>query len=324
MNSISPSRAGRTDAFSLPSFISALQNQRTREEDMEKLLRNKRTYLTFILPALLVYTALVILPIGMSAYYSTLDWDGIGNGTFVGLENFINLFTKNTAFTKSIVNSLVLAVVSIVLEIIPGGIIAIILARGFPGEKVFRTIFFIPVVLSSVVIGQLFLKIYNSNYGLLNAIIERFGGTGVDWLGNQKTVLLATFFPVAYQYLGYHMLLLYTAAKSVPYDVTEAAMIDGASEWRIAWNITLPLIKPMIKTCVTFAVIGSLKFFDLVWILTKGGPLHASEVPTTLMYTTIFNRNEYGIGSAIAIFVVLECLMFYLLIDKLFKIEHDC
>ena len=150
---------------------------------MEKLLRNKRTYLTFILPALLVYTALVILPIGMSAYYSTLDWDGIGNGTFVGLENFINLFTKNTAFTKSIVNSLVLAVVSIVLEIIPGGIIAIILARGFPGEKVFRTIFFIPVVLSSVVIGQLFLKIYNSNYGLLNAIIERFGGTGVDWLG---------------------------------------------------------------------------------------------------------------------------------------------
>lgn len=291
---------------------------------MEKLLRNKWTYLTFILPALLVYTALVILPIGMSAYYSTLDWDGIGNGTFVGLENFINLFTKNTAFTKSIVNSLVLAVVSIVLEIIPGGIIAIILARSFPGEKVFRTIFFIPVVLSSVVIGQLFLKIYNSNYGLLNAIIERFGGTGVDWLGNQKTVLLATFFPVAYQYLGYHMLLLYTAAKSVPYDVTEAAMIDGASEWRIAWNITLPLIKPMIKTCVTFAVIGSLKFFDLVWILTKGGPLHASEVPTTLMYTTIFNRNEYGIGSAIAIFVVLECLMFYLLIDKLFKIEHDC
>ena len=132
------------------------------------------------------------------------------------------------------------------------------------------------------------------------------------------------FLCVAYQYLGYHMLLLYTAAKSVPFDVTEAAMIDGASEWRIAWNITLPLIKPMIKTCVTFAVIGSLKFFDLVWILTKGGPLHASEVPTTLMYTTIFNRNEYGIGSAIAIFVVLECLMFYLLIDKLFKIEHDC
>ena len=83
---------------------------------MEKLLRNKRTYLTFILPALLVYTALVILPIGMSAFYSMLDWDGIGNGTFVGLENFINLFTKNTAFTKSIVNSLVLAVVSIILE----------------------------------------------------------------------------------------------------------------------------------------------------------------------------------------------------------------
>lgn len=104
---------------------------------MEKLLRNKQTYLTFILPALLVYTALVILPIGMSAFYSTLDWDGIGNGTFVGLENFINLFTKNTAFTKSIVNSLVLAVVSIILEIIPGGIIAIILALRLSGRKSF-------------------------------------------------------------------------------------------------------------------------------------------------------------------------------------------
>jgi raffinose/stachyose/melibiose transport system permease protein len=108
----------------------------------------------------------------------------------------------------------------------------------------------------------------------------------------------------------------------VPSEIYEAAQIDGATESQMAWYITMPLIKSTIKVSITFAIVGSLKLFDLIWVLTKGGPLHASEVPSTLMYTTIFNRMEYGSGSAIAIFIVLECLVFYFLIEKFLKTDN--
>ena len=118
------------------------------------------------------------------------------------------------------------------------------------------------------------------------------------------------------------MLILYTGIKGIPTEIYEAAQIDGASENQIAFRITMPLIKSTMKVSITFAITGSLKLFDLIWVLTKGGPLHASEVPSTLMYNSIFTRMEYGSGSAIAIFIVLECLIFYFLIEKFFKVEN--
>ena len=141
-------------------------------------------------------------------------------------------------------------------------------------------------------------------------------------MGDKRFVLASSFFPIVWQYIGYHMLILYTGIKSVPSDIYEAAQIDGANERQMAFHVTIPLIKSTMKVSLTFAVIGSLKLFDLIWVLTKGGPLHASEVPSTLMYTSIFSRMEYGIGSAMAIFIVLECLIFYFLIEKCFKVEN--
>ena len=115
--------------------------------------------------------------------------------------------------------------------------------------------------------------------------------------------------------------VLYTGIKGIPSELYEAARMDGASELQMAFRITMPLLKSTAKVSITFAIIGSLKMFDLIWVLTKGGPLHASEVPSTLMYTTIFNRLEYGSGSAIAIFIVLECLLFYFLLEKFVKVD---
>ena len=229
---------------------------------------------------------------------------------------------KDEAFLLSARNSLILAIASIIGQLIPALFFALVLARKVKGEKVYRTIYFIPVLLSTVVIGQLFLKIYNPDYGALNAILKSFGLKGQDWLGDKRFVLASSLFPIVWQYIGYHMLILYTGIKSVPADIYEAAQIDGANERQMAWHVTIPLIKSTMKVSLTFAVIGSLKLFDLIWVLTKGGPLHASEVPSTLMYTSIFSRMEYGIGSAMAIFIVLECLIFYFLIEKCFKVEN--
>lgn len=287
---------------------------------MQKILANKKAYFVFVAPAVLIYLIIAFIPILMSGYYSTLEWNGITGKVFVALNNYIDL-AKNKAFLLSARNSFILAVASIVFQLIPALFLAIVLSRKIKGEKVYRTIYFIPVLLSTVVIGQLFLKIYNPEYGALNAILKKFGFEGQDWLGNTNLVLAASFFPIIWQYVGYHMLILYTGVKSIPEDIYEAAQIDGVNEWQLASRIIIPLLKNTIKVSLTFAVIGSLKLFDMIWVLTKGGPLHASEVPSTLMYTAIFTRMEYGSGSAIAVFIVLECLLFYFLIEKFFKVE---
>ena len=285
---------------------------------MDRILKNKKAYCIFVIPAFLIYFIMAFVPIIISGYYSTLNWDGIGEKVFVGIQNYMKMIQEPN-FLISVRNSLILAAASVVGQLIPALFFAIVLSRNLKGEGIYKTIFFIPVLLSTVVIGQLFLKIYNADYGALNALLQMFGIQPQDWLGNTKISLIAAFFPIIWQYIGYHMLILYTGIKGVPSDIYEAAQIDGANEQQIAFRITIPLILNTIKVSVTFAVIGSLKLFDLIWVLTKGGPLHSTEVPSTLMYTTIFTRMEYGSGCAIAIFIVLECFLFYFLIEKFFS-----
>ncbi|NLL05427.1 MAG: sugar ABC transporter permease [Clostridiaceae bacterium] len=292
---------------------------------MNRVLNDKRAIMVFVLPSFLLFALIVILPIFMSGYYSMLNWDGIGEGKFVGLQNFIDLFRNSSeGFGKSIMNSLILAVLSVFVQLPIALILALILASGVKGEGFYRTVFFIPVIISTVVIGQLWMKVYNPSYGLLNTLLNNIGLGSLSraWLGETKTALIAAFIPSVWQYIGYHMLLMYAAIKTIPDEIYEAARIDGASAFKTALRITIPLIRPIIKVCIIFAIIGSLKVFDLVYILTNGGPVHSSEVPSTLMYNTIFNKYMYGSGSAMAIFIVLECLVFTLIVQKLFKVEE--
>jgi raffinose/stachyose/melibiose transport system permease protein len=262
----------------------------------------------------------------LSTYYSLLSWDGIGKATFIGFKNYVNLFVNNTdGFTKSVQNSLVLAIASVVIQLPLALSLALILARGVKGEGFFRTIYFIPVIMSTVVIGQLWMKIYNPDYGMLNIILKNIGleKYAHAWIADPKIALFAVFVPIIWQYIGYHMLLMYAGIKSVSPDIYEAAKIDGASEFKMATAITIPLIKPILQVCVVFAVTGSFKAFDLIYIITNGGPLHASEVPSTLMYSTIFNKYMYGYGSAMSTFIIVECLVFTLIMRKLFQAKKN-
>lgn len=290
---------------------------------MDKLLKDKKAIFLFVFPALLVFVVAILLPICFSIYYSLLDWDGIGKGTFIGLKNYINLFVNNKdGFLISVKNSFILAVLSVFIQLPLSLILALVLARGVKGENFFRTVYFIPVIISTVVIGQLWMKIYNPNYGMLNTILKKIGLASLaqPWLASTKTALIAAFVPIVWQYIGYHMLLMYAAIKSISTDIFEAGKIDGASEFQIATRITIPLIKPILQVCVVFAVTGSFKAFDLIYILTNGGPLHSSEVPSTLMYSTVFDKYLYGYGSSMAIFIIAECLVFTLIIRKLFEL----
>lgn len=293
---------------------------------MNKVRNNKLAIVIFMLPAVILFAVIIVLPILMSGYYSFLDWDGIAKGVFVGIDNYVELFTsKSAGFPKTMGNALLLALLSTVIQLPISLFFAIVLAKGVKGERFFVAVFFIPVLISTVVIGQLWMKIYNPDYGLINAALRSMGLDSLAkvWLGDQNTALFAVFIPILWQYVGYHMLLMYAGIKSISPELREAAKIDGATEWGIARYLTIPLLKPIIRVCVIFAVTGSLKAFDLIYVLTGGGPAHASEVPSTLMVSMIFGRNRYGFGSSIAIAIIFLCFFFAILIRKLFKTEEE-
>jgi len=292
---------------------------------MNKIWSNKKAILFFIFPAVAFFAIFIIIPIFMSLYYSFTSWDGIGKIEWVGLNNYIEMFQSPTIkFGKAAVNSLLIAGASTLIQLPIALIFALILSRKLRFRKTFLSIYFIPVLISSVAIGQLWMRIYNGDYGTINYILKSIGLDSLcrNWLGNQSTAMVAVLVPIIWQYIGYHMLIMYSGIKSVSEEMIEAAKIDGATGSQVARFVTIPVIKPIIKVSVIFAVTGSLKLFDLIYVLTNGGPAHATEVPTTLMISMLFSRNRYGIGSAIAIFIILECFLFSMIIQRIFKEER--
>ena len=291
---------------------------------MNRMYSKKVHILVFLFPALLLFCGVLIAPIGASAYFSFFDWDGLGAKTFIGFSNYKELFTSDAiGFMKALRNSLLLAALSVFLQLPLALALALTLGKKIKGERLFLSVYFMPVLISTVVIGQLWLKIYNPDYGILNVFLRSVGLENWTriWLGTKSTALGAVFVPTLWQYVGYHMLLLYAGVKSVPPELREAAMIDGATDRQVNRYIVLPYIKPIIRISVIFAVTGSLKSFDLIYVLTNGGPLHATEVPSTLMINMLFLRNRYGMGSTIAVLLIILCFGFALLINAVFKEE---
>ena len=293
---------------------------------MKKIYSSKWKIAFFMAPALLLFVGILILPIFMSGYYSFFDWKGYGPKEFVELDNYVELFTSdNIGFLKAFGNACILAFISVVIQLPLALFLALLLGKGRKGERGFLSIYFIPVLISTVVIGQLWLKIYNPEYGVLNVALRSLGLEEWTrrWLGDEGTALMAAFVPTVWQYVGYHMLLLYAGIKSVPPEYREAAMIDGASEGAVNRYIVIPYIKPILKISTIFAVTGSFKSFDLIYVLTNGGPDHATEVPSTLMISMLFTRNRYGMGSTIALLLIVLCFAAALIISAIFKERGD-
>lgn len=288
---------------------------------MDKMLGKKRYVAVFVLPALLAFLCFAIAPLITTGIYSLFDYDGIGKMDFLGLRNYIKLFTEDRYFPEALRNSFILAGASVFIQLPISLALALVLSKGVKGEKAFRTIYFIPVVISSMVIGQLWMKIFHSQYGLLNIFIRFLGFKDFEfsWLSDPSSAFLSTVVPSVWQYIGYHMLIFYAGIKSISSDYYEAARIDGATNFQVAAKVTIPLLAPVVKTCMVFALTGSLRAFDLIYVMTSGGPNHASEVPATLMYNNLFRKGLYGYGSAQAFFIVVECLVLSIMISKIFK-----
>jgi raffinose/stachyose/melibiose transport system permease protein len=289
---------------------------------MRNVMSNKLVITLYTLPALLLILVIIYIPLVLSGYYGLMDWNGIGEMTFIGLENYVELM-NDEKFWSSAGHSFLLAIFS-TLSLFFYLAISLVLASKIKGSDLLRKIYLIPMLLSSVAIAQLWLKIFDPTNGMLNRLLEMFGMENTPvWLADPKITLYAIFIPIVWQYAGFYILIYYAALKNVPDEIIEAAKIDGASPLQIAYKIKLPLISGVFKVTIMLAVVGSLKYFDLIYVMTGGGPNGASEVMASYMYKEAFKLNNFGYASAIGFGLLIICLGMTWLTSRLTKSKDD-
>ena len=254
----------------------------------------------FLLPAIIVLAVYIIYPIIYSFVSSTTRWSGMGpERKFIGLENWATL-VKDMSFWKSFANNLKIMFLSLLFQVpFAMGLATFLDITGKKGY-LFKVVWFIPYLLSSVAIGVLFKFGLDANYGILASISKLFGGGAVDLLGNPRTALYTVIAVVCWQYTPFYMVLYLAAYGTIPVELYEAASIDGATRGQYFWRISLPLLRPTVVSGITLSIIGSLKYFDLVYVMTGGGPGTATEIMATYMYKYSFVRFNLGYGSTVA------------------------
>ncbi len=272
----------------------------------------RRVMVLYLLPGIVLYSFIILVPVCLAAYYGMFDWSGGVNKIFTGIENYKNVLA-DPVFRKSLWNNIYLTVVCLIGQIGIAFILAVMLnGRHVKFKGFHRTMSYFPAVLSAVVIGFIWSMIYDYNYGLLNAFLKMIGqGDKIQaWLNNDKLVLFLTAIPLIWQFIGYYLLIIMSALSSVDPQIFEMAEIDGASGWKKAVYITLPLIKNTLIVCVTLCISGNMKIFDHIYAMTGGGPGNASSVMAMYAYKTSFVSYKMGYGSAMSIVILIVSLIF--------------
>ncbi|MFG1702776.1 carbohydrate ABC transporter permease [Nonomuraea sp. M3C6] len=280
------------------------------------------TIMLFLLPALVLFLLLVVAPILVAAYSSVFRWNGFGGlpTNFIGLANFTRLFSTEI-FVQDMWHLLVLVVFSVVIQLPFSLAIAMLLNQRMRGRALYRVVFFAPYVLSEVITGVLFSLILAPDAGMANQLLSVFG-IDSEWLADPATVMPSLFLVMTWKYFGFHMMIYLAGRQNIPNELIEAAQIDGATSWKTFRHITLPLLGPTIRISVFLSVIYTIQLFDLVWILTQGGPSHSSETMAVTMMDWGFKRSQVGYASAISVVMFALSLVFALVYQR-FVMRRD-
>ena len=264
----------------------------------------------FLLPSLIIYSIFVLWPIANSFYFSTLDWDGISPATQVGLDNYRALISDGVAW-QALWHNTVLVLASLIFQLPLGLALALVLLAPIRGTHLLRTVYFLPLLMSTVAIGILWSFIYNPTFGAANRVLEAIGLGALQqaWLGDPTTALPALVVVICWQFIPFYMILYRAGLTSIPGEVNEAAALDGASGGQRFRHVTVPLLRGTTRSAVLLSVIGALKYFDLIWVMTGGGPGRSTEVLATYMYSEAFSRNNYGYGSALAVVLFMFAML---------------
>lgn len=291
---------------------------------MDKILRDKKAVAVFVLPALALFVLILLVPIIQMVYYSFCDYDALSSPVFVGFKNYVTLFAEDETMRTAFKNSVFFLLFSAVSQQLFGLLLAILLTNIKRGRNTFKNIYYMPCVLSSAALGLLWAFLFNPKMGL-NQMLAYFGIKGPLWLMDTKGFIILPMWVIAFvalwQYVGQNMMLYMAQITGISADLYEAAYIDGASRPKAFVHITLPLIKPMLVTTLSLNCIGSLKFFDLVYNMTQGGPNNRTHVLATWLYEQGFKYFKYGYSSAISVVLLVLCLLVTLLVKKCIKVE---
>jgi raffinose/stachyose/melibiose transport system permease protein len=250
-----------------------------------------------------------------------MDWNGITNIRFVGFDNYIKMFTDKNLL-QCLTNNLVYTLINTIYQVGFGLIMAILMYRIVHGRNVLRALLFSPVIISTMAISQTFKKILAINPdGVVNAILVNIGLVQLKtaFLANMKLTLVVVALVEAYKYSGLYLVIFYSAFNAIDGHVVEAATIDGVNGWQMYRYIKLPIISPVIISSIILVINGTLKSFDIPFILTNGGPGYTSELMASYMYKAAFNSMDYGYGSALSIIIVIECAIIVGLITNMTK-----
>jgi raffinose/stachyose/melibiose transport system permease protein len=263
----------------------------------------------FLLPAILLLGVFLLYPLLANFRLSFVEWNGLGNtAKYVGLQNWNQLF-KDAVFLRTVLNNLTLAALSILIQIPIALVLAFMLDKAGRRSSLLKILYFLPLLMSSVAIGTIFRNLYDPNFGPINAAFTalHLNGLAQDWLGNPALALAAVILVVCWQNIPFYMLLFLAGLSSMPAELREAATLDGASEGVIFRRITIPFLQGTLRTALVLSLIGSLRYFDLIYVMTGGGPSGSSEVMATYMYRTVFSGFNIGYGAAIssAMFVIV-------------------
>ncbi|MCD6457466.1 MAG: sugar ABC transporter permease [Thermoproteales archaeon] len=279
---------------------------------------NKSTIL-FLLPAVILYVIFEIFPLFFTLYLSFCEWNVLGDISFIGIKNYLKMLS-DPVFVIALKNTLIYTSVTVPVQIIFGLFIAIMLNQKIRGKATFRTIYYLPVITSWTVVSLIWKWIYDPVYGILNFVLIKMGviQESIRWLQDPTTALFAVMIVTIWKGIGWNMVIFLAGLQTIPLDLYDAALVDGASKIQRFRYITIPLLKPVIITVTILLTIGALNAFVQIYILTAGGPLHATEVVNTYLYKNAFGYLNFGYSSAMAVFLLAMTLSITVLQRKFF------
>jgi raffinose/stachyose/melibiose transport system permease protein len=260
----------------------------------------------WLVPALLLYGIFKLFPLISGVFLSLLRWDGIKDAVFIGLTNFQRMFTDEK-LGPALLNNLQYALGTVTGKILISLLLAILLNQALRGRTVYRTILFMPVVLSFVVVSILWTWMYNDQFGLINSLLRsvHLNSLAVQWLGDPNYALLSLIFVDIWKWYGFHMVIFLAALQTIPAELYEAARVDGASRWNQFVSVTLPQLRPVMVINITLALLGAFNVFDIPYIMTEGGPAGATNVLALYSYSQAFQFGKLGYGAAIGYALLL-------------------
>ena len=265
----------------------------------------------YILPMIVLSFVLVYYCIIDTVVVSFTDWDGMTDVFhFVALKNYIKMF-KDHVFWTSVVNNLIFFVGTVFIQALVGFVLAVLLKKKLPGSNVFKAIYFMPIAMATSIITAIFRIIMDPTNGALNQFLRaiHLNGFAVNWLGDPKIALVSVIIVNIFQWMGFSMITYYAGLMSLPDDVYEAAKIDGAGFWRTTFSVTLPMLKGTTNVLIILGIVGSLKTFDIVKLLTGGGPGRSTTVMNTYLYEKAFKDFNAGGAASIGVAILIIAMV---------------